>query len=87
MSRGKIIAGIVALIVVGGIVAGVVVSAQNAVPLVTVAKVTQENLGVIVTASGKIEAAQKADVFCYLKHEERAPGLANQLITALAAGA
>jgi len=63
VSRGKIIAGIVALIVIGGIVAGVVVSAQNAVPLVTAAKVEKETLGVIVTASGKIEAASKADVF------------------------
>jgi HlyD family secretion protein len=63
VSRGKIIAGVVALLVVGGIVAGVVVSAQNAVPQVTVAKVEKETLGVIVTASGKIEAADKADVF------------------------
>ncbi len=63
MSRGKIIAGVVGLLVVGGIVAGVVVSAQNAVPQVTVAKVEQETLGVIITASGKIEAADKADVF------------------------
>jgi HlyD family secretion protein len=63
VSRGKIIAGVVALLVVGGIVAGVVVSAQNAVPLVTVAKVQQETLGVTITASGKIEANEKADVF------------------------
>ncbi|MDO8915489.1 MAG: efflux RND transporter periplasmic adaptor subunit [Coriobacteriia bacterium] len=63
MSRGKIIAGVVGLLVVGGIVAGVVVSAQNAVPLVTAAKVETETLGVLVTASGKIEAADKADVF------------------------
>ncbi len=63
MSRGKIIAGVVALVVVGGVIAGVVTSAQNAVPLVTTAKVTKETLGVIVTASGKVEAAEKADVF------------------------
>lgn len=63
MSRGKIIAAVVALLVVGGIVAGVVVSAQNAVPQVTAAKVETETLGVLVTASGKIEAADKADVF------------------------
>jgi HlyD family secretion protein len=63
VSRGKIIAGIVALVVVGAIVAGVVVSAQGAVPQVTAAKVEQETLGVLVTASGKIEAASKADVF------------------------
>jgi len=63
VSRGKIIAGVVGLLVVGGIVAGVVVSAQNAVPQVTVAKVEQETLSVTVTASGKIEAADKMDVF------------------------
>jgi HlyD family secretion protein len=63
VSRGKIIAGIVGLVVVGAIVAGVVVSAQGAVPQVTAAKVEQETLGVLVTASGKIEAADKADVF------------------------
>jgi HlyD family secretion protein len=63
VSRGKIIAAVVALLVVGGIVAGVVVSAQNAVPQVTAAKVEKQTLGVLVTASGKIEAADKADVF------------------------
>lgn len=63
MSRGKIIAAVVALLVVGGIVAGVVVSAQNAVPQVTVAKVEKETLSVLVTASGKIEAADRGDVF------------------------
>jgi HlyD family secretion protein len=63
VSRGKIIAAVVALLVVGGIVAGVVVSAQNAVPQVTVAKVEKETLGVLVTASGKIEAADRGDVF------------------------
>ncbi len=57
------IAAVVALVVVGGIVAGVVVSAQNAVPQVTVAKVEKQTLGVQVTASGKLEAADKADVF------------------------
>lgn len=63
MSRGRIIAAVVGLLVVGGIVAGVVISAQNAVPLVTAAKVEKETLGVLVTASGKVEAAEKADVF------------------------
>lgn len=63
MSRGRIIAAVVAVLVVGGIVAGVVVSAQSGVPQVTVAKATKETLGVVVTASGKIEAATKGDVY------------------------
>jgi RND family efflux transporter MFP subunit len=63
VSRGKIIAGIVGLVVVGAIIAGVVMSAQNAAPLVKVEKAAKETLGVIVTASGKVEAGNKADVF------------------------
>lgn len=63
MSRGKIIAAIVALVVVAAIIGGVVLSAQSGVPQVSVAKATRENLGVIVTASGKVEAATKAEVY------------------------
>ncbi len=63
MSRGRIIAGVVALVVIGGIVAGVMLSAQSGVPQVSVAKATKETLGVIVTASGKVEAATKGDVY------------------------
>lgn len=63
MSRGKIIAAVVAVLVIGAVVAGVVVSAQNAAPLVSTARVTSKTLGVTVTASGKVEAGQKADVF------------------------
>ena len=63
MTRGRIIAAVVALLVVGAVIAGVVVSAQNAVPQVTVATAQAETLGVIVTASGKVEAGSSADVF------------------------
>jgi RND family efflux transporter MFP subunit len=63
VSRGKIIAGVIALVVVGVIIAGVVVSAGNSAPQVTVAKAEKQTLGVIVTASGKVEAGSKADVF------------------------
>jgi HlyD family secretion protein len=63
VSRGRIIAAVVALVVVGAIVAGVVLSAQSGVPQVTVAKATKETLGDVVTASGKIEAATKGDVY------------------------
>jgi len=63
VSRGRIIAAVVALLVIGGIVAGVMLSAQSGVPQVTVAKATKETLGVVVTASGKIEAATKGDVY------------------------
>lgn len=63
MSRGKIIAGVVALVVVGGIIAGVVVSAGNSATQVSVAVAEKQTLGVIVTASGKVEAGKKADVF------------------------
>jgi len=63
VSRGRIIAAIVAVLVISGIVAGVALSAQSSVPQVTVAKATKETLGVIVTASGKIEAANKGEVY------------------------
>jgi HlyD family secretion protein len=63
VSRGRIIAAVVALLVVAGIVAGVMLSAQSGVPQVSVAKATKETLGVVVTASGKIEAASKGEVY------------------------
>jgi len=63
VSRGKIIAAVVTLVVVGAVVAGVALSAQSGAPVVTVAKATTETLGVIVTASGKVEAAAKSDVY------------------------
>jgi HlyD family secretion protein len=63
LTRGKIIAAVVALLVVGAVIAGVAISARNAVPQVTVATAEKQTLGVIVTASGKIEPADKVDIF------------------------
>lgn len=63
MSKGRIIAAVVALVVIAAIVGGVFISAQASVPTVSTAKVSKETLSVLVTASGKMEAGQKADVF------------------------
>jgi len=63
VSKGKIIAGVVALVVIAAVVGGVYYSSAASAPLVSVARVTSETLGVIVTASGKVEAANKADVY------------------------
>jgi RND family efflux transporter MFP subunit len=63
VSKGRIIAAVVALVVIAAIVAGVFISAQASVPTVSTATVSKETLSVLVTASGKMEAGQKADVF------------------------
>ena len=63
MSRGKIIAGAVVLVVILAVVGGVFYSSAASAPSVTTAKVSKQTLGVTVTASGKIEAANRADVF------------------------
>jgi len=63
VSRGRIIAAVVALVVVAAIIGGVFLSAQASVPTVSTAKVSKETLSVLVTASGKMEAGQKADVY------------------------
>ena len=63
MSRGRLIAGIVVLVVIAVVVGGVFYSSAASAPAVTTAKATKATLAVIVTASGKIEAASRADVF------------------------
>jgi HlyD family secretion protein len=63
VSKGKIIAGVVALVVIAAVVGGVYYSSAASATSVTVARVTSETLGVIVTASGKVEAATRADVY------------------------
>ncbi len=63
MSRGKIIGAVIALFVVGGIVAAVAVGAQGGAPTVSTAKVAKGDLTVAVSAAGKIEAGAKADVY------------------------
>ncbi|MDO8963010.1 MAG: efflux RND transporter periplasmic adaptor subunit [Coriobacteriia bacterium] len=63
MSRGKIIAAIVALLVIGGVVAGVMASASAGVPEVSAAKAVKETLDEVVTASGKVEASTRGEVY------------------------
>lgn len=63
MSRGKIIAGVVVLAIIVAIVGGVLYSSASSAPSVTTAKATTETLGVLVTASGKLEGARRADVY------------------------
>ena len=63
MSKGRIIAAVVALVVIAAIVVGVFMNAQASVPAVSTAQVSKETLSVQVTASGKMEAGQKADIF------------------------
>jgi RND family efflux transporter MFP subunit len=63
VSRGKIIAGVVVLLTVAAVVGGVVYSSAAGAVSVTTAKATTETLGVVVTASGKIEGAHRSDVY------------------------
>lgn len=63
MSKGKIIAAVVAFLVVGGIVAAVALGLGNTAPEVEAAEVVQTDLAVTVSASGKIVPGAKADVF------------------------
>jgi HlyD family secretion protein len=63
VTKGKIIAAVVVVGIIAAIVAGVAVSARNAVPEVSTATADKRTLGVLVTASGKVDAAVKADVF------------------------
>jgi HlyD family secretion protein len=62
VTRGRIIAAIVVLLVIGGVAYGVVASG-SAGTSVTTAKATTQDLGVLVTASGKVEAASRRDVY------------------------
>ena len=63
MSRGRIIAAIVVLVIVGVVIAGVLYSNAAGAPSVTTAKATTRTLGVQVTASGKMEASSRYDVY------------------------
>jgi RND family efflux transporter MFP subunit len=53
----------VVLAVIAAVVGGVLYSSSSSAPSVTTAKATSETLGVIVTASGKIEGARRRDVY------------------------
>lgn len=61
--RTKIILAVVALVVVGVVAAGVVLGGQGSGPQIDTAEVTQRELAVTVTASGKVESGLAADVF------------------------
>lgn len=63
MSRGKIIGGVVVLVVIAAVVGGVFYSSAASAPAITTATATNTALSVTVTASGKVEAAKRADVF------------------------
>lgn len=63
MSKGKIIAAVIALLIIGGIVAAVVIGKGASAPEVTVEKAERGALAVTVSASGKTEADTKGDLF------------------------
>ncbi|KAF0207927.1 MAG: RND family efflux transporter MFP [Actinobacteria bacterium] len=63
MSKGKIIAAVVGLLVVAGIVAAVVLGKGASAPEVTVERAGTGALTVTVSASGKTEADAKRDIF------------------------
>lgn len=61
--RARIIAAVVALVIVGGIVAYFALGSQGAGPEVETATVDEKELAVTVTASGRVEAGVQADVY------------------------
>ncbi|MFU8890603.1 MAG: efflux RND transporter periplasmic adaptor subunit [Anaerosomatales bacterium] len=62
-SRGKILAAVGALVVVGAIVAAVVVTTTRPAADVETVKAEVRDLSVTVTASGRVESGVRADVF------------------------
>lgn len=63
MSKGKVIAAVVALLIIGGIAAAVVLGRSAGAPEVTVEQATQSSLAVTVSASGKTESDTKGDIY------------------------
>jgi RND family efflux transporter MFP subunit len=63
VSRGRIIAGVIALVVVAAVVGGVLYSSAQSGLSVTTAKASTNTLSVLVTASGKIEGARRSDIY------------------------
>ncbi len=61
--RTKIIIGVVVLLVVGGVAASFALRAGGGGPQIKTATVSQTELGVTVSASGKIQAGSRADVY------------------------
>lgn len=63
MSKGKVIAAVVGLLVVGGIAAAVVIGQNANAPEVTIEKAERSPLAVTVSASGKTETDEKGDIY------------------------
>ena len=61
--RGRIVAAVVVLVVIGAIVAFMALRAGGSGPEIETAQVSKQELAVTVTASGKVEAGIQADVF------------------------
>jgi len=61
--RAKIITGVIALVVLVAVGAGIALSATGGGPQIDVATVEEQELGVNVTASGKLDSGQRADVY------------------------
>lgn len=61
--RARIIAAVVAFLVVAGVAAFAVVGSRGGGPEIETAKVTEQELAVTVTASGRVEAGIRADVY------------------------
>ena len=61
--RGRIIAAVIGLVIVAGVVAAVALRSQGTGPEVETAVVTQQELAVTVTASGRIDSGVRADIY------------------------
>jgi len=61
--RGRIIAAVAVLVVIGAIVAFFTLRASGGGPEIETAEVTKQELAVTVTASGRVEAGVQADVY------------------------
>lgn len=61
--RTKIIAAVVALVLIGGVAIAALLTSGGAGPEVETATVTETELAVTVTSSGKVEAGLSADIF------------------------
>ncbi|MCE5203976.1 MAG: biotin/lipoyl-binding protein [Actinomycetia bacterium] len=63
MSKGRVIAAIVALLIIGGIVAAVTIGGNGSAVEVSVEPVERGPIAVTVSASGEVKADEKGDVF------------------------
>jgi len=63
VSKGKTIAAVIGVVVVAGVVAAIVFSTRGSAVSVSTAKAQRGTLAVTVSATGKVETGDKADVF------------------------